>query len=188
MKQINDLGITTIEGLSVKNLQRFPSMEWGPTGGLSADVFYKGKKILNLYQAGNGGCAVTYMTEYGNTILGEVREAGLSFLRRRDTAYTDGKYDWLTKKTVKTFNDDDWEAVVNCMEERYDDIKEAAKCFKKGYKAVALLKNYCETSLLQYRVEDITLEEVTDYLKQHELNKRFTSVTIVRNSDNFKEF
>lgn len=43
------------EQITIKNIKHFPSMEWGEDGGTSADIYYKGKKILNYVNYGDGG-------------------------------------------------------------------------------------------------------------------------------------
>ena len=60
MKQVKDLRITTKEGFSVKNLQRFPSMEYGEDGGLQADLYCNGDFLMTVFDAGDGGCAIAH--------------------------------------------------------------------------------------------------------------------------------
>ena len=149
MKEIKRLGIHTKEGFEVRDLKRFPSMEWGDEGGLQADLYYNGLKILQVYQEGNGGCAITYLTEEGSIRLGEIRAKGLEFLKRVDKSYgPNTKYAWLKEKTVKNFDDDDWEAVVTNMEEYADDLNHAAQLFIKGAKSVVVCKNDWQTRYL----------------------------------------
>ena len=177
MKNIRDLGITTKEGFSVKNLKRFPSMEWGEEGGLTADLYYKGAKILSLYQEGNGGSA---MATYNEMSL-DIKRAALDFLKRCDKAYD--TYEFLIRKTAKDINDDDFEAVINCIEERYDIIKNVKKAFKKDYKSVAVLGDDLRFDYLQYRVSDITLDEVKTYLKKNKLDKKYFYIQLYKITD-----
>lgn len=60
MKQFKKLNATTKEGISFKNIELFPSMEWGDEGGQRANILYKGKIIGTYYQEGNGGCCNVY--------------------------------------------------------------------------------------------------------------------------------
>lgn len=146
MKNVKDLGIKTKEGLEVGNLQRFPSMEYGEDGGLQADVFLHGIKMLTVFQKGDGGCAITHLTESGSISLGKLKEAGLNFLKRVDENYgPNTKYKWLQEKTIKTFDDDDWQAVVENIEERYDDLQAAKTRITGGASAVIVCKNDWET-------------------------------------------
>ena len=87
MKNIKNLGIKTLEGFEVGNLQRFPSMEWGDEGGLQADVYYKGIKILQVFQEGNGGCAITYTNANYDANQAEIDLQCLRFLQRVDEDY-----------------------------------------------------------------------------------------------------
>ena len=185
MKQINDLGIMTLEGLSIKNLQRFPSMEWGPEGGMSADIYYKGVKVVEVFQEGNGGCASASITQAGEDILGEIRDAGLTFLRRVDKAYgPNTQYSWLKNKTVKNFNDDDWEAVVNSLENRYEDVALAAKRFTQGYKAVAIVTDPVgRVNTLAAPYESLTIDIVETYLTVKCPEKKWDTISIIRASD-----
>ncbi len=190
MKNIKNLGITTKEGFEVKNLQRFPSMEWGDEGGMQAEVYFKGNHIMNVFQEGNGGCAITYPTEFYKLHRFTLERECLNFLKRVDKSYgPDSPYEWLKNKKVAissnskpseaTINDDDWEALVNNIEEYYDDVKSAANSFRAGFKAVACLKSDFETGFLQYRVANVTEQEVRDYLKKKDLDKKYTEVKIL---------
>ena len=97
MRQIKDLGIKSKEGLKVKNLKRFPSMEYGEEGGLQAELWLGNHTYLGtLYQEGNGGCAnFTW-----NANLLEKAKKGIkglihSFLLRNDKDYgPNSKYSW----------------------------------------------------------------------------------------------
>lgn len=189
MKDIKRLGITTQEGFEVQNLQRFPSMEWGPEGGMQADVYYKGNKVLQVFQEGNGGPAITYAEDYYREHEVEINLQLLRFLRRVDKNYgPDSPYDWLKNKKVSLIkgkqhanglDDDDWEALVNNIEDYYVDVKTAGNSFRVGFKAVACLKNDYETKYLQYRVSDITLEEVQQHMKKLKLDTKYPEVKIL---------
>lgn len=183
MKQVKNLRIKTKEGFEIRNLKRFPSMEWGEEGGLEAEVYLDGENLGTLYQAGNGGCAS--FTYPNSEAYKKIAEKGIVFLQRVDKAYgPNSPYDWLKKKTAKSFDDDDIEAIVTTIEERYDDVTVVKKLFKKGYKAVALLKNDHSTHYLQYRVVDITLPEVTAWLKKNKMLKEYPTIEIIRDTDN----
>lgn len=182
MKNIKNLKIRTKEGIEVKNLQRFPSMEWGDEGGLQADVYVNGEYVGQLYQAGDGGCAS--FTYPGSEAYTKIAEAGIMFLQRVDKAYgPNSQYDWLKKKTARLMDDDDIEAVINNIEDRYMDVSVAQKIFKKGYKAVALLKNDHTTQYLQYHVSDITEAEVYKWLKENKLAEEYPEISIIRVTD-----
>lgn len=176
MKQIRDLGITTKEGFSIKNLQRFPSMEWGEDGGLQADLYYKGDKIMVVYDAGNGGSAITYTTELYSMKMGEIKTAALTFLKRCDDNWD--KYDFLRNKAAKDIDDDDFESIVTVIEERYGVMYQLKKSFKNGYKSVAVLKNDLHIDYLQYKVDDVTMDEVKSYLVRNNLDKKYTGVEL----------
>lgn len=183
MKSIKDLKIKTKEGLEVKNLQRFPSMEWGPEGGLQADLYVNGEYVGQVYQAGDGGCA-SY-TYPGVEASRKLAEAGIAFLKRVDKNYgPDTPYDWLKDKSAKTFQDDDIEAIVGNIEERYENVKTAKKAFKEGYKAIAILQNDYEKRTLAYKVADITVKEVREYMCKQKLDKKYPEVEIITCNDN----
>lgn len=180
MKSIKDLKIKTKEGFEVKNLERGYSLEWGPGGSLIAELYYKGKHIMRVYQEGNGGCAITYQEDYYREHKTEIDSQCLRFLKRVDKNYgPESPYDWLRDKEINKIDDDDWETVVNNIEEYYDDVKAAAKSFRAGYKAVVSMKNDYQTSYLQYRVSDITLEEVRIYMKKEGLDKKYKDIKIL---------
>ena len=180
MKNIKDLKIKTLEGFSVKNLQRFPSMEWGDEGGLQANVLYNGKEVFQIYQEGNGGPAITYWTDYGKSIEKEVRERAFEFLKRVDKDYQEGsEYQWLMAKEPKDINDDDFETMVVLIEEQYERVKFVKKSFKNGYKTVAILSNDCQVSYLQYYIDNVPLEKVKEWLVRNDKDKEFTEVEMV---------
>ena len=176
MKDIKNLGITTSEGFSVKNLKRFPSMEWGEEGGLQADLWYKGNEVMTVYNDGNGGPAICYYTDYGKKIMDVLKTNALSFLKRKDDNFN--KYDWLRNKTAKDIDDDDFESVVNCIEERYYECKELKKSFKKGFKSVAILSNDYKKDFLQYRIDGVTYQQVKDYLVRNKLDKNYSKIDL----------
>jgi len=138
MKHIKDLGFKSKEGIEVKDLQRFPSMEWGEEGGLQAEIYFNGVHVMRVYQEGNGGCACTY--NVNEQIMPEFRKAALEFLKRTDDAYTSGEFSWLVGKTPEKLDDDDFEAVVLSMENHYDTLKEAKKAFNKGAKTFVYIE------------------------------------------------
>lgn len=180
MKDIKRLGITTIEGLEVRNLQRFPSMEWGDEGGLQAEVYLNNKLMGTLYQAGDGGCAnFTYNSSEDYT---ELAKAALTFLKRVDKNYgPNSEYDWLkNKKTCRDIGDDDIEAVVTNIEEYYDDVKEAAKSFRAGYKTVVALKSVWQTDYLQYGSSNVTDEDVSRWLQDNDKKGKYTHYRILK--------
>ena len=180
MKSVKDLKITTKEGFSVKNLQRFPSMEWGEDGGLQATVLYNGKEVFELFQAGDGGLANVYWTEHGKKIANEVREKVFDFLKRVDKDYQDGsKYQWLMAKTPQEISDDDFETMVVLIEEQYERTKFVKKSFKKGYKTIAILSNECQVSYLQYYIDNVPLEKVKEWLVKNDKDKEFTEIEMV---------
>lgn len=181
MKNIKMLGITTKEGFEVRSLKRFPSMEWGDEGGLQADLYYKGDKVLQLYQPGDGGMSNVYFTELGNCIRGEISAAALTCLQRLDVDYRpEGKYYHLNAKTPQDITEDDWETLINIIEEYYDDVHTAAQSFRNGYKMVVAMKNNYQTQYLQYRISDITVDEIHTYMKKNGLDKKFNEIKILR--------
>lgn len=127
MKNVKNLKIKTKEGLEVRNLQRFPSMEWGEEGGLSAELWMNGKIIATVFNAGDGGPADAEFKD--NSI--EAKSAILTFLQRVDPSYgPDTEYDWLKGKTVDSVDDEDVEAAVIMIEGKYQDMQMAKKQLK----------------------------------------------------------
>lgn len=181
MKNIKRLGITTIEGFEVRDLQRFPSMEWGPEGGLQADLYYKGNKIMQVLQEGNGGPALTYTEDYYREHKTEIDLQCLRFLKRIDENYgPNSEFASLRNKRTNNIDDDDWEAVVNNIEEYYDDVKQAGKSFRAGYKAVAALKAPWQTDYLQFYNPNITDEDVSKWLEKNDPKGKYTHYRILK--------
>lgn len=183
MKNIKNLKITTLEGFSVKDLERFPSMEWGEDGGLRAKLLYNGKEVMEVFNQGDGGMAINYWTQYGKSIQNEVLEKALQFLQRVDEDYQQGsEYYHLAAKTPSEISEDDFETIVILIEEQYDKMKEVQKSFKKGYKTIAILSNDYQTSYLQYWVSDITEQEVKQWLVKNN-HKEYTKIELVHSQE-----
>lgn len=180
MKHVKDLKVTTKEGFSVMNLERFPSMEYGDNGGVRADLYYKGDKIMTVYDAGNGGCAIAYTNELYSLKTWEIKTKALELLKRADENFN--KFDFLKNKTAKDIDDDDFLAIVNLIEERYDDYKQVDKALKSGFKCVAVLSNDFSKSYLRYRVSDVTVDEVNSYLIDNNLAKKYKDITIYKDT------
>ena len=70
----------TREGIELKKLKTFPSMEWGENGGSCCDIYYKGKKVAEYFNDGNGGCARVDMV--GDMKEEELKDIGLSLEER----------------------------------------------------------------------------------------------------------
>ena len=180
MKNVKMPGITTKEGFELRNLQRFPSMEFGDEGGLQVDIYYNKHKIMQVYQEGNGGPAITYTEQYYLDHKTEIDLQCLRFLKRVDENYgPNSEFASLRNKRINNIDDDDWEALANNIEEYYDDVKAAAKSFRAGYKAVVALKCPWQTDYLQYRVADITDKEVAAWLAKNDTKKKYTHYIIL---------
>lgn len=182
MKNIKNLNIKTLEGFEVKNLQRFPSMEWGDEGGCKADVWYMGAYVGTMYQEGNGGSAnFDFDRSLCKSKITEINTSLLTFLKRKDPAYS--KYDWLVKKTPSTMNDDDFEALVNVIEERYNDVKEAKKYFNKNYISVAFIKTDLETLYLSHQSALMSVKYVDGYMKAKQPKVKYNNIEVVSFKD-----
>lgn len=181
MKEIKRCAIKTKEGFEVRDLKRFPSLEYGDEGGLQADIYLNGEKILQVFNAGDGGPALTYTTEYFRKNRLELNALALKFLKRVDPYYMEGsKHKLFADLTAENFSDDDWESVALNIEEFYDDVSVAADSFRKGYKAVAVLSGDHNKDYLQYRVSDITEEEVTSWCIQNNVQDKYEAIRILK--------
>lgn len=193
MKDIKRLGITTQEGFEVQNLQRFPSMEFGEEGGMQADVYFKGNHIMRVYQEGNGGCAVTYRTDYYREHRFTIERACLEFLQRVDENYgPDSSYEWLKNKKVAVsstskpredlINDDDWEALVYNIEEYYDDTEMAKKAFRRGAGTVIALYGALRTRYLQTSTIDFAQKDIDSWLNKNDKNGEYSHYRILKST------
>ena len=189
MKDIKNLGIKTKEGFEVKNLKRFPSMEWGDEGGLQADIYYKGNYILQLYQAGEGGCAVTYSQPYYREHQQEINEAAFKLLQRteNDVYGPNAKYAWMAHQNADQVNDDDWESIVINMEVRQEEIANIKDFLKKNPTVVicrdGVYDRYIgyKRALLATNPKDIDVEKrlITDAVKIY-VTKKYPDVKFIR--------
>lgn len=77
----------TIEGLEIKNLKTFPSMEWGENGGVSCDIYFKNKKIAEYFNDGNGGCADVKMCKNSIITHQELKDMCFTIADRLDPVF-----------------------------------------------------------------------------------------------------
>lgn len=170
MKQIKDLGISTKEGLTVKNLQRFPSMEWGEEGGLQAELWLGNHSYLGtLFQAGNGGPAdFTWNGNLKKENKDKIKSYVHAFLLRNDKDYgPNSKYDFMKNKTPETIDDDDIEVLISIIEDEYIKRDKAEKLFKKGYNTVVAVNKGYEYTFLGGKI--LTKATITKYLKDNKI-------------------
>lgn len=139
MKQIKDFQTITKEGFGIKNLERFYGREWGEDSAFKADILYKSKKIAEIYQAGDGGCADVHLDRsLTQDQVTEVKENLISFLKRYDYCYQESSpYEWLKKKTAQDVGNDEFETLVVNIEAAEDNFKLAQKRFKAGVNCIA---------------------------------------------------
>ena len=175
MKNIKNLKIKTCEGFEVKNLQRFPSMEWGDEGGMSADIYYNGKHILSVFQAGDGGCAKIDYTEYGEQNLQTIIPQATAFLKR--STYRDLLDECDSANTYNQYCFyDEWEYLIHAIEEQYDKVKTIKKLFKKGYQAVAVVSDENEWRTLSSATPSLTESSVKSWMDKH--NWEYSNIEI----------
>jgi hypothetical protein len=132
------LGFSTKEGLSLAHYQDGWSEEYGEGGSYDVELLYKGKKVAEIVEFGNGGPVAIY----GLSVVDEkeVGDAILTFLRRTDEAYgPNSKFDFCKNATKSS--DLEYAAIVQDLVNHYMRIKEAKSYFKKGYKMVCFVIN-----------------------------------------------
>mgnify|MGYP003290648368 CR=1 FL=1 len=139
MQNIKKLKTKTIEGIEVKNYQTFPSMEWGENGGLRADIYYKGKYVVQVYNEGNGGMAIETYQIKDQELINDFKKSVHSFLLRNDKNYgPNSEFKWLRDKTAESIDGDDLEEFVNLVYLHHEKIAEINKGLKKGYAKLAV--------------------------------------------------
>ena len=184
MKQIKDLKITTKEGLSVRNLQRFPSLEFGSEGGLQAELWLDGNTYVGkLFQEGNGGMAnFTWNANLITETREKIKQYVFDFLLRNDEDFgPNSKYEFMRDKTPTKIDDDDIEMLITILEEEYDARRIVAKSLRNGYKSVARVNQGYQFRYVQYYVNDITKEEVSDFLKKNKIT--YETIDIYTSND-----
>ena len=184
MKTIKNLTIKTVEGIALKNLQRFPSIEFGEEGGLQVDIYLLGKKIGTLYNAGDGGCA-DFTTDGGSENYTKLAKAVFDFLTRADKDFgPNSQYEWMRKKTsYKDISDDDILSAAELIEERFYEFKAVQKIFKKGRKSAVILKNDSSIRYLEGNIPDLTMQQVKKYVANHCSQENYSEITIVKSPD-----
>lgn len=182
MKNIKNLKIKTLEGLEVKNLEKFYGPEWGPDSATRAEIYYKGKLAVEVYDAADGGMAEATI-DLPKEEQGDLLRVALNFLRRTNTDYIGSGY--YADKTVKNFDDDDWLSVVNTILDRYETIKSVSKCFKKNDKykcvgVVSIIENnggYSERYLPAIKV--LSQQHFRQYMQSYFPNEKIEKITII---------
>ena len=110
-------------------------------------------------------------TEYGRKNIDTIKESAMAFVKRCDQCWD--KYDFLRDKKASAFDGDDWENLVELIEERFDDVKAIKKSFKNGYKAVLIISGDISKTYLQYTDAGVTLDEALDYVVKYGLDKKY---------------
>jgi len=179
-----NIAIKTIEGLEIKNLSRGYSMEWGEGGSMHCDIYWNGKKICEVTQEGNGGCADDW---YMNGITSDeeikFKEAVLTCLKRLDPAYSEtSEYEWLRNKTTAKINADDLEALENIIEDRAADIKEAKKAFKDQWSTLCIIDQDWKKSYMWCNYG--TVDQAEAYIKTTSPQIKYKRLSLIKISDN----
>ena len=141
--------VSTLEGFSIKNLKRFPSSEWGDMGGVDVDVYYKGKKIMNVFNAGDGGMSKVAATDLFYLTADELKANALKLLKRLEPCYS--TLPFLASKEAKDINEDDWLAVAEHIALGISDYAYVVASLKKGYATIAFLENEDKTRKSRFR-------------------------------------
>lgn len=87
MRTIKKMKVSTLEGITFKDVQLFPSMEWGDEGGHSATILYKDQEVGSYFQQGNGGCADVHINITSEKTLAEFSEAVKNATYRLETVH-----------------------------------------------------------------------------------------------------
>lgn len=164
-----NLGFKTVEGLEVKNLETFPSREWGDEGGMKADIYLNGEKVGHFFNAGDGGMPDFYLEN--GVDRKEVYKAFLDFLKRKDPCYQEGSpYKWLMEKSEpEKVDEDDIFAAVGLIFDKYLALKSAKKILET-YKYVGIKENEGGSSLWGFNNKGVAeSKHLTEVLTQEEV-------------------
>jgi len=187
MKDIKDLNIKTKEGLEIRNLQRFPSMEYGEDGGMKCDIYYHDHKICDVYQAGNGGCAdERYVDNITPELRQEFKQKVLACLQRLDSSYNPAtsEYEWLKTKTADHIDGDDLEALELTIEDRYEDVQQAKKIFQDRWTTLGIIdrewqKDYVHCNFL-------SVNEFAKWISDKHPEIKYKNLQLIFNTDNLE--
>lgn len=182
MKQIKNFKTITKEGFSIKNLERFYGPEWGEDSAFRADILYNNKKIAEIYQAGDGGCADARLDRnltQDQTV--EIKEHLISFLKRYDYCYQKSSpYEWLKKRTAQEVTPDEFEALVVNIEEAEETFKSALKKFKPGVNCIASIKHVAENGFSNNYLQSLFQVPDNDKRRQEHLEQVCEQLNITK--------
>jgi len=182
MKNIKNLKIKTLEGLEVKNLEKFYGPEWGPDSATRAEIYYNGKLAVEVYDAADGGMAEATI-RLPKEEQKQLTQVALNFLRRNNTDYYGSGY--YSHKLIRDFDDDDWLAVVDTMLDRYETIKSVSKYFKQNdkFKCVGVI-TVVENNVEYYErylpaIKILSQLQFRQYMESHFPNEKIEKVTVI---------
>lgn len=166
----------TREGIELKKLKTFPSTEWGEDGGCSCDIYYKGKKVAEFFNAGDGGDA--NITMVGDMTKEDLIEIGLNLEERLGMMFNQ-KYPIEIRRM--------------CAIEELVGIFQTMKYIQKIYnkltkdkedKKVLIAIDFAKT-IARFCKRPPKQEEITDFIDVNEMDKKSVSVYYIENEDFF---
>lgn len=164
------------EQITIKNIKHFPSMEWGEDGGTFADIYYKGKKVLNYVNYGDGGEEHLYWedTNFNKEIL---TNAVRNCLKRLNL------YDAIIIKSGDKIIECD---MFGFLIMHFEELKEMEKYYKK-----ALKQNY-NIPIILYALftERLGIKQILKNpyeLNANKLIEEYEKSLFFRNPEKFKE-
>lgn len=120
----------TLEGIELKSVKHFPSMEWGPKGGTSCTIWYQGKKAFEFFNEGNGGCA--HITQVGDITEKEFDKIAMQVHARLDpVSQTQYSPEILAMEPI--------DSMVENLLNLLDNEKQFKKYVKQGYPYVLVV-------------------------------------------------
>ena len=168
----------TREGIELKKLKTFPSMEWGENGGSCCDIYYKGKKVAEYFNDGNGGCARVDMV--GDMKEEELKDIGLS-LEERCGMLNNYNFPLEIRR-------------ASAIEEIVDiflTMKDIQKLYKKHTKdrenkKMLMAIDFMKTigRFWNYK-RPPTQEEMTSFIDANKMDKKSVSIYYIENEDFF---
>lgn len=168
----------TREGIELKKLKTFPSMEWGENGGSCCDIYYKGKKVAEYFNDGNGGCA--RVTMVGTMKEEELKDIGLAIEDR--LGMIDNK-----RFPIEIRRSCAIEEIVDIFITMKDIQKQYKKWTKdKENKKMLVAIDFMKTIGRHWSYKrPPTQEEITSFIDVNKMDKKSISIYYIENEDFF---
>ena len=168
----------TREGIELKKLKTFPSMEWGENGGCCCDIYCNGKKVAEYFNAGEGGCA--NVTMVGDMTEDQLKDIGIA-LEERCGMWDNSRFSMSIRRMC----------AIEEIVEIFLAMKDIQKLYKKYTKDVVNKRMLMAVDFMRTigkrwgKEEEPTQEDKERFVEFNKMDPKSVSVYYIENEEFF---